>query len=140
MFITFIGVCDSLDDASYPRDVEQPNGTVRQETVHQTQVTLTIPGCREVVKVVFADDAAKIDPAWEDKMQMLKVTADKFTLTTGVRKAKAWAVLSFHGVTCEKASDTDINDVNKARKVAKAAARQKRDAAKAAQMQVDPAA
>jgi hypothetical protein len=128
MFITFIGVCDSLDDASYPRDVEQSNGTVVKEIVHQTQVTLTIPGCREVVRVVFLDEDIKVDPAWEDKMQMLKVTADKFTLTSGVRKAKAWAVLSFHGVSCEKASDAEVGQVNQARKAAKLAARKKRDA------------
>jgi hypothetical protein len=129
MFITIIGVCDSLDDASYERDMDQADGSTKKEIVHQTQVTLTIPGCREVVKAVFSDEV-KIDPAWEDKMQMLKVSADKFTVSSGVRKGKAWAVVSFHGVSCEKASDSEITEVNKARKISKLAAKQKRDAAR----------
>lgn len=130
-YITVIGACDSLDDASYEREVDQADGSTARETVHQTQVTLSIPGCREVVKATFGDQA-KINPAWEENMEMLKVTCDKFTVSTGVRKSKAWAVVGFHGVTIEKASNSEIDQVNKERKAAKAIAKQKRAEAKLA--------
>jgi hypothetical protein len=130
MYFTIYGTCDSIDDASYPREVEREDGTTGMEMVHQNQVTLTIPGMREVVKVVFAGDV-NVDQAWEDNLMLLKVTADKYTVSSGVRKNKAWAAVSFHGLTVEKADDRSVAEINKARKAAKAIAHTRRQEAQA---------
>ena len=133
MYFTIYGTCESIDDASYPRKVEQEDGTEKTEIVSQNQVTLTIPGMRDVVKVTFAGDV-KVDQQWEDKLMMVKVTCDKFTTSSGIRNKKAWAVVAFHGLTIERADDRGVDELNKVRKVAKDIAKQKRQAAQAAKL------
>lgn len=130
MYFTIYGTCESIDDASYPREVEQEDGTTVTQIVPQNQITLTIPGMREVVKVVFAGEV-NVDQAWEDNMMLLRVTADKYTVSSGVRKGKAWVAVSFHGLTVEKADERGVAEINKARKAAKAVAHARRQQAQA---------
>jgi hypothetical protein len=130
MYFTIYGTCESIDDASYPRETEQEDGSVKTEIVPQNQVTLTIPGMRDVVKVTFAGEV-KMDPQWEERLVMLKVTCDKFTVSSGIRNKKAWASVGFHGLTIGEADSAGVAEINKQRKAQKAAAKQRRAEAQA---------
>lgn len=138
MYITLFGTCESYDDSSYPRQVEQEDGSTKTEMVPQFTLSLAIPGMRDLVRVSFGEDTApKRDQAakWEEQgTTMLKVSADKMNLASGIRGKKSWAVVSFHGMSAVEASSDEVSRLTVERKAAKAASKQRRDAARAAKL------
>lgn len=138
MYITLYGTCESYDDSSYQREVEQSDGTMKTETVQQFTLSLAIPGMRDLVRISFGvDTAPKREQAarWEEQgTVMLKVSADKMNLASGIRGKKAWAVVSFHGMSVSEAAADEVSKLTAERKAAKAVAKQRREAARAAKL------
>lgn len=138
MYITIYGICESFDDSSYLRQVEQEDGSTETEMVPQATLVLAIPGMRDLMKISFgADTMPKKDQAakWEEQgTTMLKVSADKMNLASGIRGKKAWAVCSFHGMAVAEASSDEISKLAVERKAAKAIAKKRRDDMRAAKL------
>jgi hypothetical protein len=136
--IQLFGTVESYDDASYSRDVEQADGSITQEPVQQWTLTLAVSGMRDLVKVNIGKDfgvATQKAQQWEDAGNVLvKVFADKYTLTTGIRNKKAWGVISFHAMAMPvEASADEIKALATARKQVKAAQKAARAAKKVQQ-------
>jgi hypothetical protein len=136
-YITIFGKVESYEDASYEveRKVKQADGSVakRKEIVTRFKLSLQIPGMRELMKVYFSEDTAPGEQnmqGWEDNDTWVKVSAEN--MNSGVFQAddKAVGFANFTGISCIAASQSEMSELNKARRAQKAKAKARREEAK----------
>lgn len=150
MYYRILGYVDTIDDASYPRQEKQPDGTKKEVMVEQWTYNLRIPGQKDFTRVTIAADvegapSKDIRDKWEDVETLVSIEADRLTTVAGGGEGdKAWAFASFHGTGIKEATQDEQRALKNRRKQIKQEQHDRREQARkeklAAKQQQKPAA
>ena len=134
MYFKITAKVEEANDTSYEREVKQPDGADTIEQVLQYELSLTVPGMRDRVRVTFAADVApKPDDMarWELEETWVVISADTLRAAAFTGAKGATALVSFTGVEVREATAAERKDLQAARQALKAKQKQRRAQAKA---------
>jgi hypothetical protein len=131
MYFTIRGHVDSFEDTSYQRTVNKGKADQHDETVQRFQLTLTVPGMQENVKVDISPDRIENMPpsktfdTWEMDETWVVVTADAMRTAKGDTDGRAWAIVTFSAVKVEEMNAQERQALVEARRKVKTARKAK---------------
>src|SRR5215472_12676235 len=124
MYITIFGKVEEVNDASYSR-LTKKQGKEVEETVQRWELSLTIPGMRDRVRVNLSPEVApKQDTldTWELEETWVYVAADSMRTVAFDGSKGAGAIVTFNAVEVREAKPEERQKLQQARKDAKAKA------------------
>ena len=146
MYYTIRGRTDSIEETPYERTINKGKADERKEMVQRFQLTLTIPGQQEAVKVDLSPEKIADLPKfqtmeqWETDETWVIVTADVLRTAKGETDGRAWAMFTFSAVKVEEMSATEKKSLTDARKQVKQIRKQKAAEARKAKAEAKKAA
>jgi hypothetical protein len=149
MYFTIRGRVDSIEDTTYPRQVNKGKADEHEELVPRYSLTLSVPGMTDLVRCDLDPErvdnmpAIKVFDQWELDETWVVVTADAFRLAKGNTDGRAWALASFSVIKVEEMPAQERQALVDARRKVKAARKQKaadKRTAKQAKQAKQPAA
>jgi hypothetical protein len=133
MYFTIIGKAEEVNDASYTRETTK-NGKTIEETVQRFELSLTIPGMRDRVRVNLTPEIAptqdKLDQ-WELDEVWVYVSADSMRTVAFEGSKGTGAIVTFNAVQVRETTKQERQQLQQARKAAKTQAKARRAARKA---------
>ena len=132
---TIIGKAEEVNDASYTR-TSTVDGKETEETIQRWELSLTIPGMRDRVRVNLAPEVLPnggpdtLDK-WELEETWVNVSADSMRTVAFEGSKGAGAIVTFNAVTVKEATQQERQALQQARKTSKQQAKTKRAARKA---------
>src|SRR5215831_11308977 len=121
MYITIFGKAEEVNDASYQR-LTKKQGKEIEETVQRWELSLTIPGMRDRVRVNLTPDIAPkqdIMDTWELEETWVMVSADGMRTVAFDGSKGAGAIVTFNAVDVREAKPEERQKLQQARKAAK---------------------
>ena len=134
MYFTIIGKAEEVNDASYTRTATAKDGTATEETVQRFELSLTVPGMRDRVRINLTPEvapAADVMDKWELDETWVSVSADSMRTVAFEGSKGAGAIVTFNAVNVREATQQERQQLQAARKQVKTQAKAKRAERKA---------
>jgi hypothetical protein len=142
MYFTIFARVDSIEDASYDREVVRDRQRIT-ETVQRFQFNLLVPGMKDEVRCVIdatnAPAQGEMD-RWESDELWVRVAADTLRTLAGDKDGRVWSITTFTATEIREANQQERQQLSQARKAVKAKAKARREEARKARKSATVAA